>query len=812
MKEPPEARVLEIFGDALEVTAAERGAWLESACGGDPAVRAAVEALLAADARGHAAVDAPYEDLLGLLEDADGPAHERIGAWRIVRELGRGGMGVVYLADRDDDEFTRRAALKVIRPGPDTNIYADRFLRERQILADLDHPHIARLLDGGHTPDGLPYLVMEYVEGEPIDVWCRNREFSIEDRLRLFLDVCDAVQHAHQSLIVHRDLKPAHVLVTERGGIKLLDFGIARLVEEGVGEDATRTMFQAFTPRYASPEQLTQRPVTTAADVWALGVMLYELLTDRSPFTGGDAFATARAVVDADPVPPGRVVGDHRERVLRGDLDAIVLRALRKDPKERYASAAALRDDIERFLRHEPVVARAEGPLYRGGKFIRRHRAAVATTAAVLVLAAAAGLVHNARITRERDRAELEARKAGEVRDFLLGLFNSNLPSQALGEELSVRDLLERGVARTDSLADQPELRALLLTTLGDVYRVLGRFDEAERLLAGALAAYEAMPASPPLDHAGALTSMAMLHFDLDRHDEALAPTRQALEIRRRELGADHPDVLSAMGNLATLTAHTGSVEESLRLQLELLALRRRVLAPDDPQIGITLNNIGTLFYRQERYDEAERYFAEALDLRRRALPAAHPDVMLSMNNLASLYRAQDRLDEAEPLYREALELRRQVFGEVHPGVALSHYHLGQVLRMRGEPAAAREHFTAALDIDRSVYGPDHVEVGVDAFQVGVVAAEADDCEGALEAWEEARRVFRLAGDAATERLARTELAAGDCEVRRGRPTEAERRFLAVLELLPDSSSTPLAEDARTRLRNLGAAAATPPR
>jgi serine/threonine-protein kinase len=563
-------------------------------------------------------------------------------------------------------------------------------------------------------------------------------------------------------LVVHRDLKPAHVLVTASGEVKLLDFGIARLLDDGAA-DPTRTAVHAFTPRYASPEQLRREPVSTATDVYALGVILYELLTGRAPFEEhADPFETARAVLESDVTPPSRAAPADSGRALRGDLDAIVLTALRRDPGRRYATAAALRDDLGRYLSHEPVRARSETVRYRTAKFLRRRRAAVSVAALVIVLTATFATVHGIRITRERNRAELEARKAGEVRDFLVALFNSNLPNESLGDTLTVRDLLERGVARADSLGNQPELRALLLTTLGDVYRVLARYDRAESLIDEAVATYDSLPGVPAVDRAGALVSLANLYWDLGRYDDAVEPARRALELQRSALSDEHADVLRSMSNLATLESHVGNHEDALRLQEDLLARRRRALGPDDPAIVVTLSNIGVLHYRQERYGQAERAFREGLELGRRVLAPSHPDVTLLMNNLASVLREQGRLDEAEPLLREALALRIQVYGSDHPRVAVSHYNLGRLLRARGRTDEGITHLRTTLDIDRRAYGALHPEIGADAFQLGSALVDAGRCAEAHVVLAEADSVFRIHADSAG--LARTEEARRACD------------------------------------------------
>jgi eukaryotic-like serine/threonine-protein kinase len=758
------ARVHAIVSELLALEADHRPSALERLCGQDRELRERVAAAVAAASAPHALLDVDVADLSVLLADeamVDGTA----GPYRLVSEIGRGGMGVVYLAERADGAFERRVAVKVLgEPFADDATVA-RFLRERQILASLEHPHIARLHDGGHTGDGRPFLAMEYVDGERIDAHCARLEASVEDRVRLFTTVCDAVDHAHRSLVVHGDLKPAHVLVTADGSVKLLDFGIARLMEEaGPESDDTVKEAHPLTPRYASPEQIRGGRVTTATDVYALGLILYELLAGRPPVPEhDDPLEAVRARLEADPPPPSSVAPVALRRRIRGDLDAIVLRALRRDPAERYPGAAQLGEDLRRWLRHEPVAARPGGAAYRARRFVRRHPAGVAGAAALLVVSVGAGAFHVERVGTERDRAELEARKAAEVRDFLIGLFTSGYPQQSLGDTARVADLLERGVARADSLEAQPELRALLLATLGDVYRELGQYDRAESLVGQALGVYDAMPRAPPLGMAGALWGMALVHFDQQRYVEARDLTRRALAIQRRELGDDHPDVLSSVNNLATSLANTGAVDEALALHEELLERRRRLFGPSDPGVAVTLNNIGTLLYRSGRHAEAEPRLVEALALRRAVLDPGHPDVALSMNNLAGLYRQQGRFAEAEPLLREAVAIRRRVLGDSHPRVAVSEFGLGRLLHMMGEPARAVPHLRAALDIDRRAYGPDHPEVAVDAYQLAVALVDAGECGEGVLLLTEAAGIFERHGlgeDAARARAGMTDCSA----------------------------------------------------
>ena len=768
-----------VFSAALDREPHEREAYVRAASAGDDVLYRDVMALLASTDTSDELLDGDAGSFAAPLVRAMDPdegvtADElapgaRVGTYRIVRELARGGMGAVYLAERDDDEFRKVVALKVVKRGVDTDEVLQRFRAERQILAGFAHPNIASLLDGGATGDGRPYLVMEYVPGQPITDYCDTHRLTIDQRLALFETVCAAVQHAHQNLVIHRDVKPSNVLVSDEGAVKLLDFGVAKLLTEDDGAQRTEAGSRLLTPGYASPEQLRGETVTTASDVYSLGVLLFELLTGARPFSrrldlaaGGTDEASRQAAPpssawsrartrDTGEATTGRneqaaaraMTPERLRRRLTGDLDTIVLKALAPEPDRRYRSAEQLREDIERHRAGLPVRARPDTARYRLGKFVRRNRVGVtaAVVVAVLIIGSTIALaLQQAATARERDRATLEAAKASEVRDFLVSMFTSSQPNRQLGDTLSVGDVLELGAARADSLHDQPQLRALMLVTIGDVYRVLGRYDRAEPLLTRALDEYDSMPDAPPLDRAGALTSIANLHFNLQQFAEAVPPTREALEIQRRELGPSHPEVLTSLGNLATLTGRAGDPDSALALHAEVLALRR-ALGPQEQSVAVTLNNMGSLLLGADRYAEAEPYLREALEIQLRLLPREHPDVALSMSNLASLYREQGRYDEAEPLYREALALRRSVYGDWHPRVGISHYQLARMHYLRGALDSAETHYRATLEIDRRAYGDDHPEVAVDATQLARVLLARGDPLAAEPLVREALRI-----------------------------------------------------------------------
>ncbi|MEL6615395.1 MAG: serine/threonine-protein kinase, partial [Bacteroidota bacterium] len=552
-------RALEIVAEAYDVPDDARAAFVAEACAGDAALLHAVQALLAVDDQSHDFLDG---GMVGVL-DASPPPAEDVGGYRVVGELGRGGMGVVYAAERVDGTFEKTVALKLVQSAKATPETARRFARERRVLARLDHPGIARLLDGGVTPDGRPYFIMERVEGEPITRYADARGLDLEQRLRLALDACDAVAHAHRLLIVHRDLKPSNVFVgeDETGAprVKLLDFGIAKALDEDDEDVLTRTG-GALTPAYAAPEQVSGDPVTASTDVYALGVILYELLVGRRPYSFPSyALAeVARVVREADPTRPsdaaetasgggaGRGKGEEGRgdgsgdsgapaangdvplapeaprwaaapARLRGDLDAIVLQALRKEPERRYATAADLADDLRRHLDGRPVLARGDGLGYRASRFVRRHRAAVAASGA-LVLALLVGV--GAVLWQARETAR-EAARANATLDYVLGMFEAVDPVELEGGELTPEALLAPGLRRAAALDDQPLVQASLLEGLGRLGVGLGVFATADSVL------------------------------------------QRAIDLRRREQGADHPDVALPLTLLARSLTEEGRYDEA---------------------------------------------------------------------------------------------------------------------------------------------------------------------------------------------------------------------------------------------------------
>ncbi|MEO1367734.1 MAG: serine/threonine-protein kinase, partial [Acidobacteriota bacterium] len=575
-------RLDEIFQRARDCDPDARRTLLRESCADDPDLRAEVEAMLAADEGAEEHLDGLIgRSALGITESADA-ALQHIGPYRVLREVGRGGMGTVYLAERDDGHYRQRVAVKVLRRGPESAEMRLHLKRERQILAALDHPHIAKLLDGGNTADGRPYIVMDFVEGEPLDIHCERRRLTVDERLRLFLDVCSAVRFAHARLVIHRDLKPSNLLVTADGTVKLLDFGIAKLLEAGADETAlalptelatpTATGWMLLTPEYASPEQVAGQPLTVASDVYALGVLLYELLTGFRPYDVDrkSALEVERTVREARPERPSTRVreaaaaGDEANgpqraegspeklrRRLVGDLDNIALKALRKEPQRRYASVEQLAEDLRRHVDGLPIRARPDTLRYRLGKFVRRNRRGVG--AALMTLVTLVGLVafYTQRLAHERDRARQGEEEARQVAKLLTSLFDGADPELRLGETITVREVLDVGALKLRAeLAGQPERKARLLDHLAAIYFRLGAYDQMGALLdESASLRDDIFPGDHPESVAG-LRLRGLWHQATGEPAEAEGVLRRVLRLRQNRPRADPTEVAASLTDL----------------------------------------------------------------------------------------------------------------------------------------------------------------------------------------------------------------------------------------------------------------------
>ncbi|MCP4654137.1 MAG: serine/threonine protein kinase [bacterium] len=701
-------RVMQLVNAALEQPPTERPAWLEASCGEDPALRREVGELLES-----AEQDSDFmEEPAFSVHARDPDSLRRIGPYRLVRLLGRGGMGAVYLATREED-FRQPVALKLIKRGMDTDEIIRRFQNERQILAELQHPNIARILDGGTSPDGRPYFAVEHVEGEPIHRYCDARKLSTHARLELFRKVCSAVHFAHQQLVVHCDLKPANILVDGAGEPKLLDFGIAKLLRPDRASQATAADRRPMTPEYASPEQVRGERVTTSSDVYSLGVLLYQLLTGHAPYrlnTRTEQEIT-RAICEEEPKRPSWVVrrteeirrgdgsltrlspetvsrpreGDPRRlrRRLAGDLDSIVLKAMRKEPRHRYGSVDQLSEDIRRHLTGRPVRARRGTFAYRAGKFVRRNKLALA----VLVLIVGFSLTTTVlwrRAVHERDQAGRERARKEKMARVLQDVMRMYSPDETRGKPVAARDMLERlqeEISR--ELGDEPRLQAEMLEKVGAMWRALGLYEEARVLMEDSLRiSREISPRDRP-EVARRITNLGGVLFRMGKYDEAERLFGEAMEMRQR-LGGDKQAVKS-MNNIAAVLTHRGDYAGAERYYRRGLAIRRRLYDPSHPRIADSLDSLGALLYTRGDFAAAEALLHEALEIRVNAYGSEHTKVARVHNNLGAVLQAQGRLVEAELHCQQALAVRRQLLGEDHPATARTKRNLAVLLLALGE-------------------------------------------------------------------------------------------------------------------------------
>ena len=724
------ARIEKLFAEALDLPAEERAAFLAGACGPDTPLRKEVEQLLAADLAANGVLDRPWAADEAMPASSSLAAGQSVGAWRIVSELGRGGMGVVYLAERADGTYDQKVALKIIRGGLLAASSESRFARERRILGRLQHRNIARLLDAGATADGLPYLVMELVRGATITDWCRERALGIDARLQLVLQVCDALQHAHQNLVVHRDLKPGNILVDDNGDVRLLDFGVARLLS-GADVDApplTRQGMLPVTPEYAAPEQLSEVDVTTAADIFSLGAVLCELLTNRRPREGlsGSPVEIFRLLQEPVAAPSSSADAPPEwRRQLRGDLDAIVLKAMAPEPARRYASVAELADDICRYLAHEPVQARPETFAYRAGKFVRRHRAGVAAVAAVVV-ATGAGVATTAWQAQE---ARTQAAKAESVKEFVLSLFEGVDPARALGKELTARQLVDDGAARMQGeLAGQDLVKAEVLTFLAHMYDKLDDDDRALQLVTEAL---QLLDDSDTGELAGALLVRGRIHTGRTEDEAAVADLERALPMLR-SLGRDL-DAAEAMDLLSIVRSRQNELAEATRLTEAALALRLPLLGEDHTEVAASYNNLGVLARTQGDYPQARAHYAKALDIRRRVLPEDHPQLAISLNNLGALEYADGDYGRAADFFAESLAINRRVNGDSHHDTIASLNNYGFMLMRFGQLDDARAALTEVYDYWVAEDKAEHPNALVTRVNLAAVSRAAGDAQAALD-------------------------------------------------------------------------------
>jgi serine/threonine protein kinase/tetratricopeptide (TPR) repeat protein len=820
---------------ALEIAPDQRAAFLSGACGGDSSLRDEVESLLSSCNKAEGFLDGLLDEAVTLIGGAEPPvAGLMIGSYRVIRELGRGGMGTVYLAGRADDTYKKRVAIKLIKRGMDTEDVVRRFRNERQILASLDHPNIARLLDGGTTSQGLPYFVMEYIDGQPIDRYCDEQRLTTVARLQLFRTVCAAVHYAHQNLVVHRDLKPSNILVTNDGVVKLLDFGIAKLLNTDLyaGTDiATAQWARPMTPQYASPEQARGQTLSTASDTYSLGVILYELLTGHRPYRikGSTPQEIERIICEQEPEKPSTIVNrvetgqgqdgaseivlspehvsrtregqpEKLRRKLAGDIDNIVLMAMRKESHRRYASVEQFSDDIRLHLEGLPVRARKDTFGYRAEKFIRRHKAGVALTVltALLIIGfSVISIVQSARVAAESERAKRERQRAEQVSTFLQDLFKVPDPSQSRGNTVTAREILDKGAEKVaQELKDQPETQATLMDTIGTVYFNIGLYDRAAPLLEEALKIRRQLFGNQHPDVARTMTNLVQVLGEMGDLETAEALTREALAIRRQHYGAEHPEIADSLNDLAYLSRAKGEVVTAEALYRESLAMRRKLLGNDDLYTASSLSNLAVLLAGKGDLEAAEALYHEALPALRKSYGDDHPDVALTLNNLGSLLREKGDYAAAERAHREALAIRIKLHGEEHVSISLSLHNLAAVLKEKGDVSEAEALWRRSLAMRRRLLPQGHRTMAIALTALGKLLLEKGEVSEAEPLLREALAIHRKSSPKNDWGIYDTAGALGACLTAIHRYEEAESLLSESYQELKTGRG---ADDKRTR-------------
>jgi eukaryotic-like serine/threonine-protein kinase len=806
-----------IIERARELGPRERSEYVRRACGSDETLLSQVLLGLGEDVSQSGFWDEVAAGESGSHDTAGSLEGQRLGPYRILRKLGTGGMGDVYLAERADEEYQQQVAIKLVRSGVFSRQVQGRLRMERQILATLQHPNIARLLDGGRAPDGTPYLVMEYIDGEPIDAYCDRRRLSPEERIALARTVCAAVHYAHQNLIVHRDLKPNNILITPQGVPKLLDFGIAKLLDarqSAATLAVTHAEYRVMTPAHASPEQVRGDVITTASDIYVLGVLLYELLCGRRPFQllGSSLLEMEKIICEQEaPTPSEMVARTAREapelltdivasrsttparlqKFLRGEVDSIIGMAMRKDPERRYSSAEQLAADLERHLDGKPVLASKDTWLYRTRKFVGRHKLAVAASAvAILTLAAFATItfVQAQRIAYERDVSNAERTRAEQVSSFLVELFELSDPSRSRGNQVTARELLDIGARRVSlGLAGQPETRATLLATIGTVYQSLGLYSDSVALLEEGLKSR--IRIHGPRAPAVAVALRELGDALCDRGDLAQCETRltAALDMQRELLGADSLEIAPTIMAQAKLAQLRGNFDAAERLYNQSLDIYRTHGKERTTEATSVMNELAGLYSYRGWHDRAATLYRAALDIDRQTLGNDHPQVGQHVHNLAVALHEQGKLEEAAPRYEESMQTLTRVLGEKHPQTIDAAANYGRFLHRRGELARAEEVLSKVVELDRQARGPRHAFVAHDLVNLGMVRLDTQQ-------HAQAEKDFRAALDIYAESLppdhpyvASALTGLGRCMLEQHRLAEAEQTLRRAKEIAAKS-------------------------
>ena len=847
-------RIQTLFHEAAILPQAEQRAFLESACGEDEGLVADVLALLHEDARDTSLLDQPLAEIARkvLAEDAHSLPFQELGPYRVLKVLGEGGMGVVYLAERAD--LGSLVALKLLRDAWLSPARRERFGAEQRTLAQLNHPSIARLYDADTLSDGTPFFVMEYVDGLPLTDYCAQHHCSVERRLQLFRQVCEAVQYAHSNAVIHRDLKPSNILVRSDGTIRLLDFGIAKQIESlEVPAQQTMTGLRLMTPAYAAPEQIRGQRLGVQTDVYSLGVILYELLCDRLPFDLSNlAPAEAETVLLEHEPPRPSAVGRRQgapsaaASLSRGswaDLDVLCLTSMHKDPERRYRSVEALIRDVDHYLKREPLEARPDTLDYRLGKFVRRNQREVVAAVAAAVLVIGLVTFFTVRLAKARDVALAEAARTQRIQRFTMNLFQGGDEAVGPADDLRVITLVDRGVQEANALTGDPRSQAEIYQTLGTVYQNLGKLEEANKLLTISLDQRKALFGADSAEYADALVALAGLRDAQAKFDEAEKLARQGLDVSKHHLAPNHPAIGKATALLGkiledrgTYPAAIGVLEEAARLQStsdasradlsasltelanshfyaghydtseslnqRLLVMDRELYGERHPHVADDVINLGAIQYERGRFSEAEGFYRQGLDITQSFYGKDHPATASALTMLGRALVSQGKLDEGAGILQQALAIQEKVYGKVHPRVAGTLNELGKIAQRRGQLDEAETELSRAVEIYKSIYAGKHYYIGIALSNLAGVLVDRKEYGRAEKLFQEALQIYSqtLAPDHQNVGIAHTRL--GRALLRDRRYAEAEAEILIGYDILAKQSNPPQMwlQNARTDL------------
>lgn len=857
MKKDRWNRIESILDTALTLSGEERDRYIDQVCGNDNGLLEEVYEILNAVTESEQThfLENPFSEHSNMLREVtesgkpEDAVRELIGStvgpFELTECVGRGGMGYVFKAQRVEGGFSQEAAVKLLNKGIRSRKTVERFRMEKEILSGLRHPNIAQLYDGGVSEGDIPYLVMEYVDGQPIDLYCEKNKLSVDDRLSLFADVCRAVQYAHSNLVVHRDLKAQNIYVTKDGDVKILDFGIAKLLNPKLSQKElleTGEGQKLWTPQYAAPEQVRGMPVTTATDVYALGVLLHKLLTDTFPLDLKDKniaevmqviseaeprsiAASLRKTTNAAEVARNRSTTSAKlAKKLSGDLDALVHKCLRKETEYRYESVSLLLDELQRYREGMPLMARKGTIRYRTGKFMRRHKTGLAVTASFIFLLIVFTSFYTVRITEERNRARQEAERATQITGFLKSVFQSSDPSTARGEEITAREMLENGIKNVNNL-EQPLLKADMLKTLGEIYHSLSLYEKADSLLTASMALRTSSVPSQDADQASIMYELALTKESKGEYDTALVLLQDAIGIQKESLGDHHPETAKSIVSLAylyklkgelteagesidagiskllaaeeldsaeyaealyikaSILTENGKYDQAVEVQKESLEWARKLYEPPHAKITKNLGNLARNYQRLAKYDLAETYYLKDLEMTRQLYEGDHLGKAVLMNNISGVYHKQGKYDRADSLYRATREMISRILGDDHPYVAAVLFSWSSLKIDMEEYAHAEDLLRQTLEIDLEQLGDNHPNVAGDYKSLALVLIEKGDYGEAYELLQKALQIQQKAYDSSHPQLAITKETLAYYYKMTNQPRKREQTLKEALEI-----------------------------